>query len=138
PELQTVITANRLHWPRALSAERRGSQIVVAVRVGNNYRPVQHISKSRSRVADVEAKVVGDRHILDRVVEALARVTSLQPPLVGDGPIHTRHKLMLRDGLHVRLNRRITRIRLRGTEIHVFNEATGNPRRLPRRRTAGL
>src|SRR6185369_6001660 len=117
-----------------LCTERRGVEIVArgvrsaskAVRTvaARNYgRAVQEVRETGTRVANVETEVIGDRHILDRLIEALARVASFESPVRSDGPINASDNFVLGHWAHVRLYGRITRIRLGCAEVHVFDEA---------------
>src|SRR5256885_3464052 len=96
---------------------------------------MKRICKGSARVTDIKSKAVCNGHILDGAVETLAGVTRLQTPVRVDGPVDASNDLMLLHRLHNGINRRVARIRLGSTEIHVFDEATrGHARSRARRR----
>ena len=80
PEFHAVIAADRLNCLRTLRAEWRRIVVVNILVIGYHSRPVQHVREGCARIADVVTQVVGNRHVLDCLVEALARVPALKRP----------------------------------------------------------
>ncbi len=98
---------------------------------------MQHVGKLAPGVADIEAEIVGDGHILDGMVKALAGVPRLQAPRRVDGPVHAGDEFMLRHRVHIHVDGRIPRVRLGCAKVHVFDESALRWRRHARRWTAG-
>src|SRR5581483_4674697 len=127
------VAANGGHYGWALRTQRsnrphRGVQ---------NDRPMQNVGETSARVANVEAQVIGDRHVLNSAVEALAGVPGLQAPRRSDGPVCARYVLVLQHRLEVRVDSGITRVGLGCTEVHVLDEpAHSHAWRWAGRRTA--
>src|SRR5437870_5289797 len=104
-ELDAVVEAPGCHDTRTLCAEGSRDQAVP-----NDDRTVQHICEPCTRVADIEAQVVGNRHVFDGVYQTVARVTRLQNPVRRDRPVGTGCEYTTLYRLHVRLDSGITRI----------------------------
>ena len=145
-ELGAVVTAGGRNHGRALGAERNTGQVIAifvdpfagVVVAGDGHRPMENVGDLAAGVPDVETQVVGDRHVFDRPVEALARVAALEAPVRSDGPVHPRHDLVLFHRLHFRVEGRVPRIFLGGAEVHVLDETAHRDtrRRTGRRTTA--
>src|SRR2546422_9509270 len=116
-ELDAVVEAPGLHDTRTLCTEGSGDQAVP-----NDDRTVQDIREPCPRIADIVAEIVGNRHILDGVYEAVSRVTRFQNPVRRDRPVGTGCEYTALYRLHVRLDSGITRVRLGGAVIDVFDE----------------
>src|SRR6267142_5476380 len=127
-ELQAVVLADRLNRCGTLGAEWHGVQIVDTGRIRDNHRPVQQVGKSRARVTDIEAQTIGDRHVLNRIIKALARVPGFQDQVRRDRPVGAGRELVALYRLHAGLNGRITGIRLGRPEIHILNEPRADTR----------
>src|SRR5437762_6350735 len=116
-ELDAVVAAIGFHDTWTLCTEGSRGQ-----GVPNDDWTVQHIGERCTRIADIEAEVVGNRHVLDGVYETVARVTCFENPVRRDRPVGACCEYTALYRLHVRLDSGITRVRLRGAEIDVFDE----------------
>ena len=90
PELHAIVAAARWNHARTLGAEGCGVEIIVTGIVRYDDGPVQNVRKLRTRVADVVAQVVRDRHVLDRIHKPIPGVASFKNPIGSNGPIGSR------------------------------------------------
>src|SRR5213593_4582746 len=81
-ELDAVVDAPGLHDTRTFRTEGSGDQVGA-----NDDWTVQHVREPCTRIADIEAQVVSNRHILDGVNETVARVTRFENPVRRDRPV---------------------------------------------------
>src|SRR5258708_2897121 len=84
---------------------------------------MKDVGERRAWVSYIETEVVRDGHVLNGIVQALTGVAGFQAPDRSNGPVHAGHEFVLRHGLHIWIDGRITRGCLGRAEVHVFNEA---------------